>query len=119
MAITQRLRDEYRAITYNRSDCQYLTNDHFLEAPKVVETTLKNLNMEAPADLDTSRKSKAFNDKYVTLHFAIIPSGEPVNIDVLTEEEKNVYVTIANRYLAQFMPPCIKTITEAEVVFYI
>lgn len=117
MAITQRLRDEYRAITYNRSDCQYLTNDHFLEAPKVVETTLKNLNMEAPADLDTSRKSKAFNDKYVTLHFAIIPSGEPVNIDVLTEEEKNVYVTIANRYLAQFMPPCIKTITEAEVVF--
>ena len=117
MSITQRLRDEYKAITYNRSDCQYLTEDHFAEAPKTVETTLSNLRMDRPDGLDTSRKSKAFNDKYVTLHFAIIPSGEPIDIASLSEEERNVYLAIAGRYLAQFMPPCVKTITQAEAVF--
>lgn len=114
MQITQRLRDEYKAITYNRSDCQYLTEDHFKEAPETVRATLDNLGMaEEEMDIDTSRKSKAFNDKYVTLHFAIIPSGERVDLALMTEEERNVYTAIANRYLAQFARPCKKIVTEA------
>ncbi len=114
MQITQQLRDDYTAITYNRSDCQYLTEDHFKEAPETVRTTLDNLGMaREDVDIDTSRKSKAFNDKYVTLHFAIIPSGERVNLALMTEEERNVYTTIANRYLAQFAKPCKKLVTEA------
>lgn len=114
MQITQRLRDEYKAITYNRSDCQYLTEDHFKEAPETLRATLDNLGMtKEDVDIDTSRKSKAFNDKYVTLHFAIIPSGERVDLALMTEEERNVYTAIANRYLAQFARPCKKIVTEA------
>ena len=31
---TQALRDKYKAITYNRTDCQYLKEEHFTEAPQ-------------------------------------------------------------------------------------
>lgn len=33
--ITQSLRENHKAITYNRSDCQYLSDEHFDEAPAV------------------------------------------------------------------------------------
>lgn len=113
MQITQTLRDKYKAITYNRSDCQYLTEEHFAEAPATVEATLDNLGMtKEHHGLDTARKSKAFNGKYVTLHFAIIPSGEKVMLEQLTEKERNVYEAIAIRYLMQFALPCEKEKTE-------
>lgn len=117
MEITQKLRDKYKAITYNRSDCQYLTEEHYREAPEVVSSVLKNLMLEdeTAKEIDLSRKSKAFNDKYVTLHFAIIPSGEKINTRDLNEAERNVYTAIVKRYLAQFMPPCKKIITKMIV----
>ena len=116
MEITQHLRDEYKAITYNRSDCQYLTEEHFAEAPETVAKTLKNLGKEAEDyQLDTGRKSKAFNAKYVKLHFAIIPTGQPVNLEKLTEREQNVYLAIAKRYLMQFAPEVQKEKTELQV----
>lgn len=107
MAITQRLREEYKAITYNRSDCQYLSDDHFAEAPNVVASATLNLGYNV-AHYDTSIKSKCFNNNNITAHFAIIPTITKFNISKLTEKERNVYTIIANYYLAQFMPPAIK-----------
>lgn len=117
MQITQSLRDNHKAITYNRSDCQYLTEEHFAEAPLTAAATLQNLSMQPiEFDINTERKSKAFNDKYVTLHFAIIPSGQPIDIKSLSERERNVYTAIALRYLMQFAPETVKenTVLIAE-----
>lgn len=33
LAITQSLRDNWKAITYNRSDCPYLSDDQYAESP--------------------------------------------------------------------------------------
>lgn len=120
MEITQSLRDNHKAITYNRSDCQYLTEEHFAEAPLTAAATLQNLNIQPiEFDINTERKSKAFNDKYVTLHFAIIPSGQVIDIKSLSEREKNVYTAIAIRYLMQFAPETVKEntvlIADSEV----
>lgn len=113
MEITQSLRDNHKAITYNRSDCQYLTSEHFAEAPLTVAATLQSLMVEpANYDINTERKSKAFNDKYVKLHFAIIPSGQPVQIGELNQKERNVYTAIARRYLMQFAPETLKERTS-------
>lgn len=111
LAITQDLRTKYNAITYNRSDCQYLTSEHFKEAPKTVDATLSNLGISIPG-LDTSIKSKCFNDSYITSHFAIIPSGKRFDISTLTAREKNVYLAICKYYLIQFMPSAEKEITK-------
>ncbi|MCV5825015.1 DNA topoisomerase, partial [Escherichia coli] len=35
--ITQQLREKYKAITYNRSDCSYLSDEQFSEAPQVID----------------------------------------------------------------------------------
>ena len=116
MDITQGLRDKYSAITYNRSDCQYLSSDHFAEAPSTVATVCANINFK-PAGLDTTIKSKAFNDSLITAHFAIIPTDSKQDISKFTKEEKDVYLAICKYYLAQFMPPAkkLKTIMTKTV----
>ncbi|MDI4770008.1 DNA topoisomerase, partial [Salmonella enterica subsp. enterica serovar Cerro] len=53
---------------------------------------------------DSSRKSRAFNDKKISAHTAIIPTPLPVNLDKMTTDEKKVYDVIVAQYLAQFMP---------------
>lgn len=103
LEITQNLRTVYHAITYNRSDCQYLSEEHFKEAPKTVAATLSNLGVSYKK-LDTSIKSKCFNDANLTAHFAIIPSGERIDISKLSKKELNVYRAICKYYLIQFMP---------------
>lgn len=107
MAITQRLREEHKAITYNRSDCQYLSDEHFAEAPGVVATVTHNLGYNA-AQYNTSIKSRCFNNDNITAHFAIIPTIAKIDVSKLSEKERNVYTIIADYYLAQFMPPAIK-----------
>ncbi len=113
MQATQTLRDKHRAITYNRSDCRYLSSEHFAEAPETTKAAMANLGIEIP--IDTSIQSKAFNDNYITAHFAIIPSGGIVNIAGLSTEEKNVYTAIAYRYLAQFLPAAKKEKTTLTI----
>lgn len=103
MNITQSLRETHKAITYNRSDCQYLSEEHFKEAPKTMAQVVENINYR-PKELDMTIKSKCFNDKYITAHFAIIPTNNKVNLEKLTEEEKNVYLAICKYYMAQFLP---------------
>lgn len=101
--ITQSLREKHKAITYNRSDCQYLSEAHFKEAPKTVATTIANLGETIPG-IDFKIKSKCFNDSKITAHFAIIPSGQKVDLSAFTEQERKVYTAIAHRYIAQFLP---------------
>lgn len=114
LKVTQALRDKYRAITYNRSDCQYLSEDHFKEAPQTIAVTCANLGLNT-ASFNNSIKSKCFNDANITAHFAIIPSGEKVDINKFTEQEKNIYTAISQFYLAQFMPAAEREKTELNL----
>lgn len=114
MAITQRLREEHKAITYNRSDCQYLSDEHFAEAPGVIRAAAQNLGYQL-SNYDPSIKSRCFNSANITAHFAIIPTIATFDLSKLSEKERNVYTIIANYYLAQFMPPAIKEKTTLLV----
>ena len=114
LAITQSLRDKYKAITYNRTDCQYLSDEHFAEAPKTTAVTMQNLGITIP-ELNCSIKSRCFNSSKIKTHFAIIPSGQAVNLNAMTAQERNVYTAIAQFYLAQFMPNAKKERTTLEM----
>ncbi|MBE6035569.1 MAG: type IA DNA topoisomerase [Clostridiales bacterium] len=111
MRITQSLRDDFSAITYNRSDCQYLSTEHFREAPGTIKAACKNLSIDA-TQFDSSIKSRAFNDANITAHFAIIPTETDVDVAKLSTEQKNVYELICRQYLAQFMPQCVEEKTN-------
>lgn len=117
--ITQALRDKHKAITYNRSDCSYLTNEQFEEAPATLlrlGAMLGDLGKVFEA-IDPSRKGRAFNDDKVSAHTAIIPTAAEFDITALTADEYKVYRLIAERYLAQFLP--VEQFLEAAAVFEI
>lgn len=101
--ITQVLKDSHKAITYNRSDCSYLSEEQFNQAPQVVEA-LKSLTDFESLKTNTNQKSKAFNNNHVGAHTAIIPTLNVPDLSKLTASEKAVYLAIARFYLAQFMP---------------
>ena len=105
--ITQTLRDKYNAITYNRSDCQYLSEEQFKEAPATMRQVVQNISY-APQEMDLSLHSKCFDDSRISAHTAIIPQNKAVKLDALTERERNVYLAICKYYMAQFLPPAKK-----------
>lgn len=117
MRVTQDLRDRYKAITYNRSDCQYLSLEHFKEAPEVMERVFKNLGIEVE-NIDYTKVSKCFNDDFVTAHHGIIPTNTIIDLKKLTEEERNIYEIVCKYYIVQFLGAMImeKTLGEVRVI---
>ena len=113
LEITQELRDKYKCISYNRSDCQYLHMDDHKEAPHVLTTVCSNIGFK-PAELDSSICSKAFNDELTTAHTAIIPTDVKVDLAKMTQRQKDVYLAICKYYLAQFLPPAEKLKTQLK-----
>ena len=123
LEITQSLRDNHNAITYNRSDCQYLSEEQFKESPATVRQVLDNLKNDAAGavfkklPLNTALHSNAFNDKNITAHTAIIPQNRRFDISKLSEEERNVYLAIVKYFMAQFLEPAQKERTSLEAAF--
>lgn len=109
--ITQQLREKYKAITYNRSDCSYLSDEQFVEAPDTLQA-LKKI-MDGTLDVEASRKSKAFDSEKVTAHTAIIPTASVPDLNVLSQDERHVYLAIVHQYVIQFMRK--KAYQEASV----
>ena len=123
LEITQSLRDRHNAITYNRSDCQYLSEEQYKESPATIKQVMENLKGDPAAavfskmPIDTKLHSKAFDDKNITAHTAIIPQNRKFDISSLTEEERNVYLAIVKYFMAQFLPPAEKERTSLETAF--
>ncbi|PRP68485.1 DNA topoisomerase III [Chromobacterium amazonense] len=106
MAITQTLREKYRAITYNRSDCNYLSSEQAADVP----ATLDALSHAFPdwvgslSDADRQRRGRAFDDSKISAHTGIIPTPKKLDLDEMTDDEAKVYRAIVAQYLAQFLP---------------
>lgn len=112
--ITQSLREKHKLITYNRSDCEYLNDEHHIDAPDVLEA-IKNTatifgNVINKADIKI--KSRAFNSSKVSAHHAIIPTTNTANFESLTDKEQKIYMLIARAYIAQFFPKMMYDETE-------
>lgn len=97
--------------SYPRTDCRYLPELQFPDALNVIASIGKAVphltgfaNQANPA-----LKSKAWDDKKMGEHHAIIPTTLTPDFNALTPNEKKVYEVICQRFLAQFFPP-----TEAD-----
>ncbi|HRG51870.1 MAG TPA: DNA topoisomerase 3 [Bacteroidia bacterium] len=96
---------EKKLVTYPRVDTTYLPNDMYPKIAGIIgnmrnyEALIKPL-LEAPI----RKSAKVFDDKKVTDHHAIIPTG--VHAQGLVGNEALVYDTIAKRFLAAFYPDC-------------
>ena len=96
---------EKKITTYPRVDTTYLSEDIY---PKI-QGILKGLkDYESLTAVVLSGKipktKKVFDDKKVTDHHAIIPTGvHPLN---LSADEKKVFDLVARRFIANFYPEC-------------
>ena len=103
---TQQSLYEKKYTSYPRSDCDYLPENQLADK----ETILKNLaSLGAPfssfaENADHSIVSRAWNDKKISAHHAIIPTTVCPNYAELSEMERNLYDLVARAYIAQFYP---------------
>ncbi|CAA0083271.1 DNA topoisomerase 3 [BD1-7 clade bacterium] len=101
----QALYEKHKLITYPRSDCRYLPEAHHREATAITSAipAFATDLARAAQDADTKQRSKAWNDKKVSAHHAIIPTAK-TSASHLSREETGVYTLIARQYLLQFYP---------------
>lgn len=103
----QSLYETHKLTTYPRSDCRYLPESQHSDAPATLAALAHNLpELEALiGSVDAEVRSKAWDDKKVTAHHAIIPTAQAGGCSKLKPAEQNVFELIARRYIAQFLPP--------------
>ncbi|WP_294828188.1 DNA topoisomerase III [uncultured Gilliamella sp.] len=104
--ICQSLYEKHKLITYPRSDCRFLPEEHLTQITSVksaIENNCSDLK-SAIENADFSLRTKAWNDKKVEAHHAIIPTQRKARMENLNDNEKLVYKVIATQYLAQFYP---------------
>ncbi|MBO7459166.1 MAG: DNA topoisomerase 3 [Paludibacteraceae bacterium] len=96
---------EKRVTTYPRVDTTYLSDDLYPKVPGILAGIKDYFPQVAPllgAKLPKSKK--VFDNKKVTDHHAIIPTGQ--RPEGLTADEKKVYDLVALHFIAVFYPEC-------------
>ncbi|KGD73146.1 DNA topoisomerase III [Tatumella morbirosei] len=115
--VCQKLYETHKLITYPRSDCRYLPEEHFAGRHAVMEAIGTHLpEQRLPEELNPDLRNRCWDNKKVDAHHAIIPTARRSNIR-LTENEQNIYGLIARQYLMQFCPEAIyrKCVIELEI----
>lgn len=102
----QVLYERHQMITYPRSDCRYLPTQQHKDAPAIIAALARSEGdlQDGAQKADATRKSKAWNDKQVTAHHAIIPTTQAYKASSLSKTEALVFNLIARQYLMQFYP---------------
>ncbi len=96
---------EKKVTTYPRVDTTYLSDDIYPKCGNILKGLRDYQTLTAPLMGKPLVKSKkVFDNKKVTDHHAIIPTG--VYPQGLTDLEKNVYNLVATHFIAVFYPDC-------------
>jgi DNA topoisomerase-3 len=116
LQIAQALYEKHKVITYPRTDSRYLPEDYTghvretmqeignsdLDVAKYAKAVLKGGEAAEPNGGPRLHKSRRiFDNKKVSDHFAIIPTGK---IAKLSDTEQKVYDMIVKRFIAVFYP---------------
>ncbi len=124
LGIAQALYEKHKVLTYPRTDSRYLPQDYLLQTRNVLSTFSNVSPADAgsfPADLPqhaghaiandmVGPNKRIFDDKKVSDHFAIIPTGQlPKN---LKEQELKIYDMVVRRFIAVFYPSAEFLVTQ-------
>lgn len=112
LSLVQSLYEAKKAVTYPRTSSRYLPSDYEGEIGKLLQglrsgelghVVARAMDEAGGAqNLRPVKKDRVFNDKKVSDHFAIIPTGE--NPKSLRDDEAKIYDLIVRRFLAVFLP---------------
>ncbi len=106
---------EKKMVTYPRTDARVLST----AVAKEISRNISGLKGYGPAGSFAAQilnqgsykniaKTRYTNDKLITDHYAIIPTGQGLNnLNSLPEISRRVYEVIARRFLSIFFPPAV------------
>lgn len=103
LKIAQRLYEK-KVVTYPRVDTTFLPNDIYPKVKGILSKLTDYSEFTQPLLTKKIKKSsKVFNDKKVTDHHAIIPTGMQTHLQAA---EQQVYDIITKRFIAVFYDDC-------------
>ncbi|MEQ9581189.1 MAG: DNA topoisomerase, partial [Arenibacter sp.] len=103
LKIVQKLYEQ-KVVTYPRVDTTFLPNDVYPKVAGILRNLTQYEQLTSTLLLKKIRKStKVFNDKKVTDHHAIIPTGVEI---MLGAAQQQVYDSIVKRFIAVFYDDC-------------
>jgi len=105
---------EGKLLTYPRTDSRYLGKDMKSRIPKIMQQ-LKAIRAEDVDRLDLQKlpfTKRIIDDKKVTDHHAVIPTG--MISHGLAGRELQVYEAVVTQFIAAFYPDCVKEITTVS-----
>lgn len=99
----QRLYEQHKALTYPRTDSRYLTDDIIPTLPERVRAAAVDEFAAFTRECKTINRS-CINNAKVNDHHAIIPTEERADLSAMNSDEKRIYLLVAKRFFANFMP---------------
>lgn len=118
--IMQRLYENYKILTYPRTDSRYVTTD----IVGTIKDRLKAISIgEYRASAEELLKNKInahkgfVDNSKVSDHHAIIPTEEKPNLSLLSSDERKIYDLVVKRFLSVMLPPFeyVQTTIEADI----
>lgn len=116
--IMQRLYENYKILTYPRTDSRYITTDIVATIPDRLKAVsigeYRSVAEELLRVKINGHKGFVDNSK-VSDHHAIIPTEEKPNLSSLSSEERKIYDLVVKRFLSVMLPPFEYVQTTIEV----
>lgn len=112
LELVQELYEKHKAVTYPRTESQHLPSDYPNEVARIFDElmtkqkgnkTITFMAQEAKDRIGVVGKH-IFDDKKITDHFAIIPTGKELDPSA-SDQVKKIYYLIVERFKAAFLPP--------------
>ncbi len=118
--IMQRLYENYKILTYPRTDSRYVTTDIVATIPerlKAISTGEYRASAEELLKGKINGHKGFVDNSKVSDHHAIIPTEERPNLSILSSEERKIYDLVVKRFLSVMLPPFeyVQTTIEADV----
>ncbi|OSM96170.1 DNA topoisomerase III [Lonsdalea populi] len=114
----QRLYETHKLITYPRSDCRYLPEEHFAGRQAVLQAIgVHQPGLQPPEPIfNSERRNRCWDDGKVDAHHAIVPTARTAKT-TLTQPESQVYGLVARQYLMQFCADAVfrKCVIELDI----
>ena len=108
LSIMQRLYENYKVLTYPRTDSRYISEDIVPTLKDRLKAIAVGSYRSFAAELIQKgvKANKSFVDgSKVSDHHAIIPTEESVDLARLNSDERKIYDLVIKRFLSVMMPP--------------
>ncbi|MDR1706299.1 MAG: DNA topoisomerase III [Clostridiales bacterium] len=106
LSVMQRLYEEYKVLTYPRTDSRYISSDIVPTLPDRLRACPRQYGKIVGQILRQPIRPNAnyVDNAKVSDHHAIIPTEQGIEMSILGERERKVYDLVVKRFLTVFLP---------------